>query len=176
MQRKYRDRDTGENIAIVIPVIRCSLAQEQGKQYTKRLLPAFLIPRCVIRLDHVLEAAELPAEEQTAERACEILGCIDPRTARRRVAAVKEAINHVTLEFSHRRASTPELGDVPVSTPDSSAPDVLWLHYLAELSAQERAGSAAPPLASLESFLQAALWKIAQKKPSSCVSAPGCPP
>lgn len=176
MERKYRDRDTGENIPIVIPVIICSLAREQGTQYTKRVLPAFLIPRCVIRLDHVLEAAELPAEKRTVNRVCECLGCIDPRTAGKHLSALGEAINRVTLELSHRRSSSPELGDLPPSSPDTSALDSMYTLFGAEQEALVRAGSEAAPLATPESFLQAALWKNPGKKPSGYVSAPGCPP
>ena len=93
VDRNYRDRETRENIQIIIPVIFCSWAQEQGKQYTKRLLPEFLIPPSVIRLDYLLEAAEVSAEERTTERVCEILGCIDPRTAGRLLAALNDAVN-----------------------------------------------------------------------------------
>jgi len=46
------------------------------------LLPEFLILRSVIRLDYLFEAAELSAEDRITERVCEILGSIDPRTAR----------------------------------------------------------------------------------------------
>ena len=96
--------------------------------------------------------------------------------ARRRFAALNGALNDVALERSEHRASTPELGDLPAITPDSSAADVLSLLYLAELTARERAESAAAPLATLESFLQAAMWKLPQKEPSSCDSPAGCPP
>ncbi len=176
MARNYRDRERRENRPIVVPVIICSLAQEQGKQYTKRLLPEFLTPRSVIRLDHLLEAAALPAEERTADRVCEILGCIDPRTARRRLAALNGAINHVTLELSYRRASTPELGALPANDPDTAPLDHLQMLYQGEQEAQDRAGRAAAPLATLAAFLQAAMRKLPQKKPSSCVSLSGCPP
>lgn len=176
VDRHYRDRESRENISIIIPVIICSIAQEQGKQYTKRLLPEFLAARSVIRLDHLLEAAGLAREERTTERTCEILGCIDSRTARRRLCDLNDAITAVVVELGCRRASTPELGAMPGSTPDTSPLDQLHLLYHSEQSAQQRAGRDAAPLPSLEAFLQAALGKQRQKIPSSCVSLRGCPP
>jgi len=176
VNRNYRDRHTRENIPIVIPVIICSLARAQGKQYTHRLLPQFLTPRSVIRLDYLLEAAALPAEGRTAERVCELLGCLDPRTARRRVAELGSAINRVMLELSHRRSSTPELGAVPTSDPDTTPLDHLQTLYRSEREAQDRAGRAAAALPALVTFVQAAMRKLPAKKPSSCVSPAGCPP
>lgn len=174
--RNYRDRESLENIRIVIPVIICVLAQEQGMQYTKRLLPEFLTPRSVIRLDHLREAAALPPEKCTPDRICEILGCIDPRTARRLLSDLNDAIRRVSLELACRRSTTPELGTLPTSTPDTSTLVRLSVLYQAEQDAQHRIGREAVPLPSCAVFLQAAMRKRPEKKPSSCVSHPGCPP
>ena len=65
MRRKYREREQQENVAIIIPVILCLVARAQKTQYTKRLLPEFLIPHSVIRLDNLLEAAELAETERS---------------------------------------------------------------------------------------------------------------
>lgn len=176
MERKYRDRKTRENIPIIIPVIICFLAKDWGTQYTKRLLPDFLTPRSVMRLDHLIEAAALSPDERKPERVCELLGCLDPRTARRRLADLNEAINRVTLELSHRRASTPELGVIPRSRPDVTPLDYLHALYRVEQDAQDRAGRDSSPVPSLEAFLQAAMGKQPDKKPLSCVSHPGRPP
>ena len=68
MSRNYRDRESRKNTSIVILVIMCLYARDQKEQYTKRLLPEFLIPRSVIRLDYLQEAAALPPEEQKPDR------------------------------------------------------------------------------------------------------------
>ena len=176
VERKYRDRETRENISIVILVIICLPAKDRGTQYTKRILPDFLTPRSVIRLDHLIEAAALGVHARTPERVCEILGCLDPRTARRRLADLNDAMKRVTLEISHRRASTPELGAIPQRRPDVTSLDSLHTFYRAEQDAQDRAGRDSSPLPSLEAFLQAAMGKQPEKKPLSCVSHPGRPP
>ena len=45
----------GSNHQHLIVVIICERAREAGAQYTKRMLPWFVIPECNIRLDLVLE-------------------------------------------------------------------------------------------------------------------------
>ena len=176
MNRKYRDRKSRENTSIVILVIICLYARDQGKQYTKRLLPEFLAPRSVIRLDYLQEAAVLPPEEQKPDRVCEILGCIDPRTARRRLSGLNDAIRRVTVELACRRSSAPELGALPTGAPDTHPMSFLALLYQAEREARNRAGRDSAPLPSLAEFLQAAMGKQPEKKPSTCVSPAGCPP
>ena len=176
MNRKYRDRKSRENTSIVILVIICLNARDQGKQYTKRLLPEFLTPRSVIRLDYLQEAAALPPEEQKPDRVCEILGCIDPRTAHRRLSELNDAITRVTVELACLRSSTPELGALPTGTPDTHPMSFLSLLYQSEQEARNRAGRDSAPLPSRAEFLQAAMGKRPEKKPSTCVSPAGCPP
>ena len=89
---------------------------------------------------------------------------------------LNDAIKRVTLELSHRRASTPELGAIPESRPDVSSLDYLHTLYRAVQDAQERAGRDSAPLQSLEVFLQAAMGKQLEKKPSTYVSVPSRPP
>ena len=55
-------------------MILCPVARAGKTQYTKRLLPEFLIPHSVIRLDNLLEAAELPESERSETVVCEHAG------------------------------------------------------------------------------------------------------
>jgi hypothetical protein len=176
VERKYRDREHQENVTIIIPVIICPGTRVRGIQYTKRLLPDFLVPRSVIRLDHLMEAAALPTKEQTTDRVCEILGCIDPRTARSGISGLNNAIRRVSLDLAYRRSATPELGTLPASTPDTSPFDHLSVLYQAEQGGQQRAGRDAAPLPLLVEFLQAAMWHHPGNGPSGCVSHPEYPP
>ena len=124
MNRKYRDRESGENITIIIPVIICLIARARAKQYTKRLLPNFLTPHSVIRLDHLLEAADLPETDRTEAAVCDLLGCLDPRTARYQMRRLTTAIQVVSLELARRRAAMPELGELPEISPETCCPAV----------------------------------------------------
>lgn len=176
VSRSYRVRERLENTRIVIPVIICSRARDQEKQYTKRLLPDFLVPRSVIRLDHLMEAGALAPEERSSDRICEILGCIDSRTARRRLSDLNDAIRRASLRLACRRSTSPELGALPTSTPDTSRMVRLLVLYQAEEDAQYRAGSDAATLPSPAAILQAVMWQHSGKRPSSNVSHPNHPP
>ena len=49
----------GRNHELVIVSLICQEAKQQHKQYTKRMLPWFVIPECNIRLDRVLNLLKL---------------------------------------------------------------------------------------------------------------------
>ena len=49
----------GRNHELVIVSLICAEARRQGKQYTKRMLPWFVIPECNIRLDLVVKLLQL---------------------------------------------------------------------------------------------------------------------
>ena len=175
MERKYRDREQQENTSITIPVIICPVALSRRTQYTKRLLPEFLTPHSVIRLDYLLEAADLPESERTEDAVCDLLGCLDPRTARHQMRRLTSAIHAVSLDLAQRRAATPELGDLPERTPETPSMERLLMVFDAELRAGERAGGmySSP---SLRQLLQAAMGKDAGTKPLNRASPPAQPP
>ena len=173
--RRVRDREFGSNETIFIIVIRCETARAAGKQYTKRLLPDFLIPGCVVRLDHVEEAFEQRRAGAGNERLCAILGCVDDRTVRRHLRRYGEAIEAVALHLAERRAMSPELGEPVRSTPDTPVVERLQRLWRAELRAARRRGNALYR-PSLRHLMQTALGKSRAKKPSSCVCAAARPP
>jgi len=55
-ERKIRDPKEGTNQSILIVSIICEGAKQLGRQYTKRMLPEFVVPECNIRHDRVLVA------------------------------------------------------------------------------------------------------------------------
>jgi len=174
VERKYRDRDLQENVTIVIPVILCPVARAESTQYTKRLLPEFLTPHSVIRLDYLLEAADLGTNER-GDAICERIGCLDPRTARRQMRHLEAAIARVALDLTRWRAATLELGDLPEISPGTPPGERLAILFAAEIRAGQRAGNL-PALPSIRQLLQAAMGTGGRRKPSSCVSRAGLPP
>ena len=78
----------------------CKRAKERGKKYTKRLLPDFLLPYRVVRLDKTLEALQKSSHKLDA--VCAILGCIDFRTAREYLEYGKKAIKKASLAITER--------------------------------------------------------------------------
>ncbi|VAW20711.1 hypothetical protein MNBD_BACTEROID01-774 [hydrothermal vent metagenome] len=71
------DCDRGDNDTIRVVVIRCETARAAGNRYTMRLFPDFLVPGCVIRLDHIEEAYEERRAGAGTDRLCGILGYLD---------------------------------------------------------------------------------------------------
>lgn len=147
----------------------CETARAAGKRYTMRLLPDFLVPGCVIRLDQVEKAYEERHTGAGIDRLCAILGCLDDRTARRHLTRYGESLEAVNLKLAERRAMNPELGELPQITPDATFLERLERLWCAEQVAARRRGEALQPM-SLRHLLQAALRKSRRKKPSSCVS------
>ncbi len=165
--RRYRDRDSGENLHILVIAIYCPQAQAAGMAYTKRLLPDFLIPRCVIRLDHLAQAAAEVHRGKDVENTCRILGCIDARTAGSHLRRFEQAVAAVAVELAEHRAMAPELGELPQTSPQSLPLARLQVLYRSESEAVLRAAAGVLPT-SLRQKLQAALWKLPGKEPSTC--------
>jgi len=175
VQRRVRDRDLGGNETILVVVIRCETARAARKPYTTRLLPDFLVPGCVIRLDHLEEAYEQRRAGVGNDRLCGILGCLDDRTVRRHLKRYDEALAAVALRLAERRAMSPELGELPQITPDTPSVDRLQRLWRAEQIASQRSGEAFQPM-SLRHLLQTELGKSKRRKPSGCVSVDARPP
>lgn len=173
--RRVRNRDRQENDSIRVVVIRCEHSRAAGTRYTMRLLPEFLVPGCVIRLDDLEEAYEAKRVGATTERLCAILGCLDDRTVRRHLQRYGEALAAVALKLAERRAMSPELGELPQITPDTACVERLERLWGAEQVAAQRRGEALRPM-SLRYLLQAALGKSRRQKPLSCASPVVRPP
>jgi hypothetical protein len=141
----------------------------------KRLLPEFLIPHSVIRLDYLLEAADPAKSERSAEAICELIGCLDPRTARRRMRHLEAAIERVALDLTRWRAATPELGELPETSPGTPPAERLAILFDAEIRAGQRAGNL-PALLSIRRLLQAAMGKAPGMKPLNRASPLAQPP
>ncbi len=85
--RNVRSPEQGENTEIVIVAIICGRAEEAGKQYTKRILPPFVIPYCQIGREGVMAYLHRFPEGRIVYRfGNELLGARDIRTIRRHIA------------------------------------------------------------------------------------------
>lgn len=155
-------------------VVQCDQARAAGRQYTKRLLPDFLIPHSPIRLDRVLEA-ELKRREKGAslEDCSFIMGCLELRTVRKHLKRLYAAASAVALQLSECLAHTPQYARLPEPQPGQSA--VLRLHTIHNVISQA-AGTAGRPVTSLRQFLQEQWWNLVGKPSTSCVSPAARPP
>jgi len=170
--RSYRAPESQEDVWIKIPVRYCGLAKALGRQYTKRLLPDFLIPFSRMRLDKVVEAVCEKESGSTLEECCRILGCIDLRTARVHLRKLEEAAKTAALTLAERQAAT-----VHLHSPGYHPRPLTPLGRLEELLARQeeallRAGGGIHHSSALRPLLQAVLWKNRGKVLMSYASRP----
>lgn len=172
--RSYIDPDEGDRVWIRIIVILCAASKKDGRQYTKRILPDFLIPYSPIRLDRILEA-ELRKQEKEADL-CEcslIMGCIDDRTVRKHLDRLKTTSDAACLSISERLSHTPQYASLPASDPGNTSCQHLELFIQATGEAASARGGSAY---TLRQFLQTEWWHIFGKPSMSYVSQIARPP
>ena len=157
---------------ILIVLIICRQAKALRRQYTKRLLPDFLIPYARMRLDKVVEAVGGKESGGNLEQCCRILGCIDLRTARMHLRRLDEAVQEVALYLAEREAAAVHLHPAPSQlrplTPLERAEELLERQEEAHL----RAGDDIRHTPALRPLLQAVLWKKRRKVLTSYASRP----
>lgn len=108
LERKYRDTQLVINQVTLIPVILCHIAKEKGLPYTKRILPPFLHPFCVVRLDCAMDyLRQYPDGHFHRADALLTLGTGDVRTARRHLRLTLEGIRTAALQVTRILSEQP---------------------------------------------------------------------
>jgi len=121
-QRKVRSPEDCTNKSIFIFSIICDEAKERGWQYTKRILPEFVIPECNIRLDRVLLVlSRVDGQRVDYEKASQILGAIDDRTIRRHLEWIQQILACTLLECTQLLVGLLSFGVLPGQPPGESA-------------------------------------------------------
>jgi hypothetical protein len=149
--RKVRSPELGENTPILIIAIICGRAEEAGKQYTKRILPPFVIPYCQIGREGVMAyLGRFPDGRIVYRLGNELLGARDIRTIRCHIAMGLATIAAAGLELARLLSGLPAHATLPEPQLKQSPGQ-----YLEELSEQmDRAarraggtqGSETPPM------------------------------
>jgi hypothetical protein len=112
--RKVRSPEESSNTDITIIAIICRKAKEMGRQYTKRILPPFVSPYCVICRQAVVEyLRRFPDGALHADIASEMLATVDIATMRRQVREALTEIKTAVLLMSRFLAEIPSLATVP---------------------------------------------------------------
>ena len=93
----------------------------------------------MIRLEYLLEAADLPKVERSEAAVFDLIGCLDPRTARHPMRGLAIAIDAVPPDLTERRAATSELGELPQINPGTPPEERLAILFDAEIRAGQRA-------------------------------------
>jgi hypothetical protein len=149
--RKIRSPEEASNTDITTISIICRRAKKLGKQYTKRILPPFVIPYCVICWEAVLEyLCRFPDGALHTEIASEMFGTVDIPTMRRHLHVALTEIKTAALLIIRFIAEIPSLAKVPERKGDE--PEWQYLGKTAEemarASVKVRPGTAVmlPPL------------------------------
>ncbi len=144
---------------IRIVVIRCPVAQAKGQQYTKRMLPDFLIPHARMRLDRIIDAVKERERGADLELCSRIIGCIDLATARRHFRRLQKAASAVALLLAKGHATAPHLSENNQELRPLPLFKRLETLYRIEQEKLLRAGKSSVNLPDLRYLLQTALWK-----------------
>ena len=91
----------GRNHQHPIVAIICERAHRAGTQYTKRILPLFVIPECNIRLDLVLQLRKQhPTDHSARGNAYAVIGSACERTIARHLQGAEQNIAATLLEVN----------------------------------------------------------------------------
>lgn len=111
--RKIRT-EVETNTDINIISIYCIGAKKKGWQYTKRILPSFVIPECNITLDKVLRCIKkYPAGRINYEEAGFILGTLDDRTIERHILMGRRMIEKSNVVLAEVLSSLSGYAHIP---------------------------------------------------------------
>lgn len=175
LQRKIRDSEYEVNDEVRIISIICKTAKDKGKPYTRRLLPEFIVPGCVIMLSRVFKAYEARTVPLNIEHACLTMLCIDTRTAHKHLARIENAVKKTNVRLAESIARQPERGELPSFTPDCSPLEVLERLLARKAVARLRSGDRSPEQGIL-SHIQQTKSSIFFNRPSTCVNTNPQPP
>lgn len=110
----------GENVRVLVVSIICDWAKDAGKQYSKRILPPFVIPYCQISREGVVAyLGQFPDGRFVHRVGREVLGARDGRTIRRHIriglatsgAAGQELVGLLSEVSAHATLSERRLGE-----------------------------------------------------------------
>lgn len=149
LRRLVRCAD-GRNHQIDIVSIICETAKQAGSQYTKRMLPSFVIPECNIRLDLVVQLMEKLADEEAPvdyDQAYALVGSACERTIDRHLDWARRLTAATVLEAVELLATLAPFGVLPSVPLGAAALGQLAL-TLGTLNAARRSahGAAAKPI------------------------------
>ena len=110
--------DNGKNENIAILVIVCEIAKQRGDQYTKRMLPAFVIPECNVMLSNVMKyIKQCPQERINYAKAQMILGIWDHRTIRKHILRGRQIMEETNRELTQVLCGLPSFACLPEQKP-----------------------------------------------------------
>ncbi len=170
------DRDGTRSHCRVATLI-CPAARRMGKPYTKRILPEHLIWRSPFWSTVLVQLLEQGREGERGfiDRACDALGCIDPRTARKHILSIRASVAATLPILADQVAGAPDPPEGQVFPPSASAFTILrrlWDRFLAVIQARSGSYVALMLAAVLWLFPGLESWRIFNR---SCIPIPDRP-
>ena len=106
LARKIRSGEE-ENSEILIVSIYCAQSRRNGRQYTRRILPPFVIRGCLITLENVLRYVSRHGGQEKIDyqEASYLLGTYDNRTIAKHINTARAMIRQASLEVLSRLSS-----------------------------------------------------------------------
>jgi len=131
---------------IHVATILCRVMRGTGQHSTKRILPEHLIPRSPLWSEKLVKLLEenLDGQLGLTDAACAALGCVDPRTARKHIRALRAAADAKLPALAELSAAAPGTAEGPDFLPGTNPfviVGLLWDKFLRV--AQQRSGSLA---------------------------------
>lgn len=123
--QRWSSGSDGVRRRIRVVAILCRVVRGTGQPYTRRVLPEHLIPRSPLWSEKLVELLEGVVGAGSTEAACATLGCIDPRTARKHIRALGDAVDAKLPILAELNASAP--GSPPAFPPGTNAFVILGL-------------------------------------------------
>lgn len=113
--------DSYGNVKILVFSIYCPVAEKRGEQYTKRVLPPFVVPGSNICLYHILYyLSNYPDTTQIDyDAAGQILGTRNEKTIRKHIRRCAEIINKANVQIAEilgLMSNFCNLPDLPLNT------------------------------------------------------------
>ena len=127
-----------------VATILCPASRGTGRPHTKRILPEHLIPRSPFWSEGLVKLLERGGDGYRGFTgvACEALGCVDPRTARKHIRYVHTAAEAKLPLITEMLAFASGPSEGPAFPPNINSLlilSVLWDRFLEK--EQERSGS-----------------------------------
>lgn len=176
MNRQVLNPELAEREEIQVVVIFCERAKAAGRQYTKRLLPDWVIPYSPIRLDALLRAEQARREQRASlEQCCQIIGCQEPQTVAKHLKRLTQATMDAALQIAREIAHAPQFSSLPPVNPEL-APVPRLQQYCQSLS-RVWAGAGKPHGApEVRKLIQTELWKLFGNLSITCTVPAGRSP